>query len=127
MNQFEEFEKACAEIDDRDFDLAQENVIYWLKNRPTATVTFTQGKFISKIRTLAEKYPEKVKITAENKDGSIVAQIPVKAVKLNIVEREISDEERAALRERLQSYRKNTDGVGSKGSNFDFNSEVDIL
>lgn len=127
MNQFEEFEKACAEIDDRDFDLAQENVIYWLKNRPTATVTFTQGKFISKIRNLAEKYPEKVKITAENKDGSIVAQIPVKAVKLNIVEREISDEERAALAERLQSYRKNTDGVGSKSSNFDFNSEVDNL
>lgn len=127
MNQFEEFEKACAEIDDRDFDLAQENVIYWLKNRPTATVTFTQGKFISKIRNLAEKYPEKVKITAENKDGSIVAQIPVKAVKLNIVEREISDEERAALAERLQSYRKNTDGVGSKSSNFDLNSEVDNL
>lgn len=107
MTQFEEFNKACDEVEDRDFNLAQENVIEWLRNDDTATVTFTQGRYITKIKKLAEKYPDKVKITAENKDGSIVAHIPVTAIKINIIEgREMTEEQKERVIERLRSCRK---------------------
>lgn len=107
MEQFEQFNKACEEVEDRDFNLAQENVIEWLRNSETATVTFTQGRYITKIRKLAEKYPDKVQITAENKDGSIVAHIPVKAIKINIIEgRELTEDEKKAIVERFAKHRE---------------------
>lgn len=107
MEQFEQFNKACDEVEDRDFNLAQENVIEWLRNSETATVTFTQGRYITKIRKLAEKYPDKVQITAENKDGSIVAHIPVKAIKINIIEgRELTEDEKKVMAERFAKYRE---------------------
>ena len=108
MNQFEEFNKVCDEVEDRDFNLAQENVIEWLKNADVATVTFSQGRYITKIKKLAEKYPDKVQITAENKDGSIVAHIPVKAIKINIIEgRELTEEEKERAKETFAKYREN--------------------
>lgn len=107
MEQFEQYNKACDEVEDRDFNLAQENVIEWLRNSETATVTFTQGRYITKIRKLAEKYPDKVQITAENKDGSIVAHIPVKAIKINIIEgRELTEDEKKVMAERFAKYRE---------------------
>ena len=107
MEQFEEFNKACEEVEDRDFNLAQENVIEFLRGSKTATVTFTQGRYITKIRKLAEKYPDKVQITAENKDGSIVAHIPVKAIKINIIEgRELTEDEKKVMAERFAKYRE---------------------
>lgn len=107
MEQFEQFNKACDEVEDRDFNLAQENVIEWLRNSETATVTFTQGRYITKIKKLAEKYPDKVQITAENKDGSIVAHIPVKAIKINIIEgRELTEDEKKVMAERFAKYRE---------------------
>ena len=39
----------------------------------------------------------KVKIIAENEDGSIVAKMPIKALKLSIIERELSEEKREEL------------------------------
>lgn len=107
MEQFEQYNKACDEVEDRDFNLAQENVIEWLRNSETATVTFTQGRYITKIRKLAEKYPDKVQITAENKDGSIVAHIPVKAIKINIIKgRELTEDEKKVMAERFAKYRE---------------------
>jgi predicted N-acetyltransferase YhbS len=107
MEQFEEFNKACDEVEDRDFNLATENVIEFLRGSKVATVTFTQGRYITKIKKLAEKYPDKVQIVAENKDGSIVAHIPVSAIKINIIEgRELTEEEKKIARERLRSYRE---------------------
>lgn len=55
----------------------QENVIEFLKNSEQMTVTFSQGRFISKTKKPAEKFPDKVQIIAENEDGSIVANMPV--------------------------------------------------
>lgn len=77
-----EFEKACNEID-RDSD-AGECVIEWLKGNKTATVTFPcANKYNTKVKKLAEQYPDEVKICHENKDGSIVAHIPVSYVKIS--------------------------------------------
>lgn len=108
-----EFEKACSEVEkDRNYEYSQENAIEWIRNSNVATVTFSQGRYISKIKKLAEKYPEEVQITAENKDGSIVAHIPVSYIKINNLKREISDEKREVLRERARNIfhtDKNTD------------------
>ena len=108
-----EFEKACSEVEkDRNYEYSQENCIEFLRGAKTATVCFSQGRYISKIKKLAEKYPEEVQITAENKDGSIVAHIPVSYIKINNSKREISEEERELLRERARNIfhaDKNTD------------------
>ena len=80
-----------------------ENVIEWIRNSPMATVTFCQGKYITKIRKLAERFPEECEIVAENEDGSILAHIPTKWIKINNTRRELSDEEREQLAERMRN------------------------
>lgn len=81
-----------------------ENVIEWVNGSDTATVNFSQVKYQSKIRKMAEKFPDKVKIVSDK--CVIVAHIPVKAIKLSIVERELTDEQRTALGERLRNSLK---------------------
>ena len=87
-------------------DYSRENVIGWYKDSEIATVTFSQGRYISKIKKLAEKYPDDVKVL-ENADGTILAYIPVKAIHLSITQ--ISEERRKAASERfkkMQAARK---------------------
>lgn len=83
-----------------------ENNIEFTRNSRTATVYFSQGKYISKIKKLKEKYPEDVTICVENYDGSIVAHIPTSWIKINASKREMSDEQREAARKRLTKYLK---------------------
>ena len=86
-----------------------ENVIEFLRDEKTATVTFSQRKYIKKIRDLAQRFPEECIILKENEDGSILAHIPVKWIKINNSQhkpREISDEEREVLRERMKLARQ---------------------
>ena len=98
-----EFEKASNEVEEeRDYDLEQENCIEFLRGSKTATVTFSQGRFISKIEKLAEKFPDEVQIVARNK-GSIVAHIPTSYIKINNRSRELSEEERNVLSERAKN------------------------
>lgn len=82
----------------------RENVIEFYADEKTATVTFTQGRYITRIRKLAESNPTECEIVAENKDGSIVAHIPVRWVKIypGGTGREFSEEEKAANSERLK-------------------------
>ena len=80
-----------------------ENVLEGYKNEPTATVTFSQGKYITKIRKLAEKFPEECQITHENKDGSIVAHIPTKWIKINNPQRVMTEEEKRLAAERFRN------------------------
>ena len=105
-----DFEKASDEIEERSYDSNNENVIEFLRNAKTATVNFTQPKYISKIKKLAEKFPDDVEICCENEDGSIVAHIPVKWIKVNnpTSNRVITEEQREAARERLAAYRETT-------------------
>ena len=93
------FEQEVSSTEDRtNYDVDNENAIEFLRNDKVATVTFSQGKFISKVRKLAEKYPDKVQIVYENKT-SVVAHVPVSAIHLSITTRELTEEQRRALAE----------------------------
>ena len=83
----------------------KENVIEFVLNSETATVTFCQGRYISRIKELAEKKPDECKIVQINRDGSIVAHVPVAWVKINPT-RELSDEMREQYSERMKSLRQ---------------------
>lgn len=77
-----------------------ENGIEFVKGSDRATVSFSQGRYISRIRKLAAGFPDKCKILAENEDGSICAHIPVAWVKI-IPSRQLTDEQRQQIGERL--------------------------
>lgn len=81
-----------------------ENVIEFLNNQDTITVSFCSRKWINKIKRLNEKNPEEVKIIAENKDGSICATFPVKYLKIS-PPRKVSEEQKQAAGERLRKFR----------------------
>lgn len=63
-------------------DRCIENVIEFLENQQRATVTFSQGRYKTRIRKLAKARPEECQIVAENKDGSILAHIPTSWVRI---------------------------------------------
>jgi hypothetical protein len=102
-----EFEKACEEADkERDYEVEQENCIEWIKHSKMATVTFTQGRYITKIEKLAAKFPDEVEITHRNynREGnvsSIVAHIPVSYIKINNRVINLSEEEKRERANRL--------------------------
>lgn len=83
-----------------------ENNIEFLRNQQTATVCFSQGKYINKIKELKKKYPDDVDICVENTDGTIVAHIPTKWVRISPPRQvELSEEKKEELRQRLASFR----------------------
>lgn len=64
-----------------------ENVIEWITGSDYIACTFTQKKYINKVRKIAIQMPELVPILHENKDGSIFCHLPLKALKLSIITR----------------------------------------
>lgn len=99
------FEQEVSNTEDRqNYDVDNENAIEFLRNDKVATVTFSQGKFISKVKKLAEQYPEEVQIVHENK-GSIVAHVPVSYF-LPRRPREASEAQKEAARERFTKMRR---------------------
>lgn len=62
----------------------KENVIEWYTGSDMVTATFTQKKFINRIRRMSKTHGELVKITHENRDGSIVCKFPLKAIHITI-------------------------------------------
>jgi len=64
-----------------------ENVIEWETGNRKVSVTLSQKKYITRVKQMAKKYPDEVKILAQNKDGSIFACLPLKALKLNLISR----------------------------------------
>lgn len=86
----------------------KENVIEWLTGQKVITLTLTQERMINRVRRLKKAHPDKVKIKT-NKDGSVLAKLPLSALKLNIIvkeQKEYTDEEKAAIRKRLQAGKK---------------------
>lgn len=81
-----------------------ENVIEWLTGSDTVLVTLSQKKYINKIKKLATTHSEVV-IESENKDGSILAKLPLKFIRITPT-RQLTEEQRNQARERLKKYRR---------------------
>lgn len=99
MTDFEKTISETANLESTD-NYCRENAIYWITGDKTVTVQMHQGKFRSRIQKLAEKYPDDVKIVSD-KFGVMVATLPLKAIKINIVERVYTEEERKEVAERF--------------------------
>ena len=81
-------------------DIVNECVIEWIKGDSTATITAYSGsKLKNRIKKLADS--SQVIIKAENKDGSILAHVPVEWIRIN-PPRSYSDEQREKLSERAR-------------------------
>ena len=85
----------------------RENVIEFYAGDERATVTFSQGRYITRIKKLAKEYPDQCQITAENKDSTIVAHIPVKWLKIypGGHGREWTEEEKEEQRKKMAELR----------------------
>ena len=83
-----------------------ENAIEFIKGSTRTTVTFSQPRYINRIKELAEKYPEDCEIVAINKNASegesICAHIPTVWVKIN-PPRKLTDEQKEELTKRLRA------------------------
>ena len=82
----------------------KENNIEWITGDSTMSVTLTSQRHINKIRKLAEKKPDEVKITT-NKDGSIYATLPLSYLKFN-PPMNLTEEQKEKLREKAKSMRE---------------------
>lgn len=84
----------------------RENCIEWLTGQDRITVSLTQKRYITRVKKLAKQHEKDVDFI-ENEDGSIVAHLPLTALKLSIVlGRERTEEEKAAGAEALRRWRE---------------------
>lgn len=83
-----------------------ENAIEFIKHSRRATVTFSQPRYISRIKKLAEKYPEECEIVSVDRisdEGEILcAHIPTAWVRIN-PGKDLTEEQRNAIGKRLHS------------------------
>ena len=102
-----------------------ENVIEFLKGQKTATVTLcTKTRLNSKIRKIAKERPDECQIDVENSDGSIVAHLPVKWIKINPSKIMTEEEKEIAKQRGREMYEKNKDKLRKKSELID-NDETD--
>lgn len=92
-----------GEILKPDYDGYAENVIEWVKDEKRATLSLSQRRTISRVKQLAEQYPEECQIVAENKDGSVCAHVPVSWIRIN-PGMELAEEQRE---KRAETMREN--------------------
>ena len=87
---------------------SDDNCIEWFTGAKKVGVTFSQRKWITKLKKYAKDYPDDVNVLAENEDGSIYAHVPLSWVKLSPPKkgREFTEEERAQAAERLRIARE---------------------
>lgn len=92
----------------------RENAIEFLTGHQKATVTFSQPRFINRIRKLKEKYPLELDIIADGPEngGYLTANIPTDWIKIS-PKREMSEEEKERRRElflaNIDKYRDDED------------------
>ena len=91
-------------------DGCNENAIEFMTNGSRATLTFSQGRYKSVIRKLAEKHPEECQIIADNEDGSICAHVPVAWIRIS-PPKQYTEEQRQQMRERLSHNISENTGV----------------
>lgn len=92
----------------------KENMIEFLSGEHFCTVTFTNRKHINRIKKLYEERESEFKYIHENTEGSVVAKIPLKWMKINpgalpgtSKKREMTDEQKAAFVARVQAGKNN--------------------
>jgi hypothetical protein len=78
----------------------KENAIEWMTGQRTITVSLSHLKYVNKVKALAVSHPKDVKILAVNDDGTILAKLPIKYLKLS-APRQVSEEQREQMRERF--------------------------
>lgn len=85
----------------------RETVYEHIGGDETMTITAEERWSVNMIRKLKAKYPDKVTITYENYDGSLVAHMPAEWMRI-VPKREINltEERRNALAERMRQLRK---------------------
>lgn len=99
-----DFEQLCTENEDQTkFELDNENVISFEKGSDVASVTFSQVRLANRIRKLADKFPDDVKIRADY-GLIVVATIPTKYIKIS-PPRVVSDDQKKVAAERLSKSR----------------------
>lgn len=95
-------------------DVCVDNVFEWYTGESVATVTFSQKKWVNKIKKYSEEYPEVV-IVAENEDGCICAHVPVSWFKFGPPKkgRIYTEEEKQIAAARLAEARRKRNGKAS--------------
>lgn len=98
----------AAEVETREIYLSDiaafnDNVIEFLKGSERATVTFSQGRYKSRIKKLAANRPEECQIVAENTDGSMCAHVPTSWIKILPLAMR-TETQRELSRERMLAY-----------------------
>ena len=76
-----------------------------------------ERRWINRIHRLKAKFPDRVIILKEpeENDGCIYAQLPIAALKINLISRpEVTDEQIAILKERLKLARNSAEDVGKE-------------
>lgn len=89
-----------------DFNGTAENCIEFLKDQKRTTVTFSQGRYITRIKKLAEKYPEECEIVSINKipgEGEVIcAHVPTRWIRIQSpAVGKLTEEQKTELRKRL--------------------------
>ena len=87
-----------------------ENAIEFMTNGTKVTLTFSQGRYKSVIRKLAEKHPDDCQIIADNEDGSICAHVLVARIRIS-PPKQYTEEQRQQMRERLSHNISENTGV----------------
>lgn len=95
-----------------DFSGTSENAIEFLKDQKRATVTFSQPRYITRIKKLAEKYPEDCEIVSFNKSTgegeTIWAHVPTTWIRVAPpAVMDLTDEQRETIGKRLLASRQN--------------------
>ena len=109
MDRMEQFESVCSDNEGKSLkDYSSECAIEWLRGDKVVTVTFPGGTAeCNRIKEYAQKYPEDVKISHLNTDGSIVAMVSKKYIKITRPKKlTLTDEQIAEKAERLRQWRE---------------------
>ena len=85
-------------------DSTNENFIEWIRGEKTASITFSQERFKTRLEKLAKDRPEDCQILERNEDGSIFAHVPLSWIKI-IPPRELTEEQKEEIRERFKNIR----------------------
>ena len=89
----------------------QETIYEHVAGDKTFTVTAAERWSVGLIRRLKERYPDEVDITYENKDGSLLAQVPLEWMRI-VPKKRMNDEQKEAAARNLNTYRPNSRSTG---------------